>query len=123
MIPFLISSQVSDALVRKLQTEGFRLGSDIMLKKPDDPDMNTMLFNEYVSIVLLPLIARVRSNPELDNELAVLLMDDCSDHMRNDTLKELTAHRVKLVIFPPHATNSGCSENPRPNPSLNIQLT
>jgi ABC-type arginine transport system permease subunit len=51
-----------------------------------------MLFNEYMSTVLLPQIARVRSNPGLENELAVLLMDDCSVHMHNDTLKELTSH-------------------------------
>jgi hypothetical protein len=55
--------------------------------------------------VLLPHIARVRSNPGLAHEPAVLLMDNCSVHMHEDTLQELAVHRVKVVILPPHTTS------------------
>jgi hypothetical protein len=81
-----------DAVVRKLKTEEFRIGVDIMLKRRDKASMNALLFNEYISTVLLPHIVRVRSNPGLDNEPAVLLMDNCSVHMHDDILNELTAH-------------------------------
>jgi hypothetical protein len=32
-------------------------------------------------------------------------MDNCSVHMRESTLKDHTAHRSKVVSFPPHTTN------------------
>jgi hypothetical protein len=67
--------------------------------------MNAVLSHEYISTVLLPHIARVRSNPGLEHELAVLLMDNCAVHMHDDTLQELDAHRVKVVTFPLHTTN------------------
>jgi hypothetical protein len=59
MIPFLVCSQATDAVVRKLKTEEFRIGIDMMLKKRDKPDMNGVLFHEYISTGLLPHIARV----------------------------------------------------------------
>jgi hypothetical protein len=48
MIPFLVSSQATDAVVRKLTTEGFRNGVDMMLKKRDKPYLNAVLFHEYI---------------------------------------------------------------------------
>jgi hypothetical protein len=63
MIPFLLSSQATDAAVGRLKTEGFRIGIDMILKKRNKPYMNAVLFHEDISTVLLPHIARVRSNP------------------------------------------------------------
>jgi hypothetical protein len=48
----------------------------MILEKRDKPHMNAVLFHEYISTVLLPHIARVRSNPGLEHEPAVLLMDN-----------------------------------------------
>jgi hypothetical protein len=100
MIPFLVSSQETDAVVRKLKTEGFRIGIDMILKKQDKPYMNAVLFHEYILTILLPHIARVRSNPGLEDYPVVLFMDTCSLPMPDDTFPELIAHRVKIVIFP-----------------------
>jgi hypothetical protein len=50
MIPFLVSSHVSDAVVRKLKTEGFRIGIDTMRRKEGKPYVNAMFFYEYISI-------------------------------------------------------------------------
>jgi hypothetical protein len=106
MIPFLVSSQATDAVVRKLKTEEFRIGIDMIFKKRDKPYMNAVLFHEYISIVLFPHIAMVRSNPGLEHEPAVLLMDNCSVHMQDNTLQKLAAHRVKVVTFPSHTPNN-----------------
>jgi hypothetical protein len=56
--PFYASSHVIDAVVQKVKTEGFRIGTDIMFKKQNKLYMNVMLFNEYISTILLPYIAR-----------------------------------------------------------------
>jgi hypothetical protein len=64
--------------------------------------VNAVLFREYISTVLLPQIARVWSNPGLEHKPTVLLIDNYSVHMHDDTLKELVAHWVKVVTFSPH---------------------
>jgi hypothetical protein len=71
MIPFLVSSQAIDAVVRNLKTEGFRIGIDMILKQRDKPYMNAVLFHEYISTVLLPHITMMRSNPGLEHEPTV----------------------------------------------------
>jgi hypothetical protein len=106
MISFLVSSQAGDAIIRKLKTERFRIGIDMILKKRDKSYMNAVLFHEYISTVPLPHIARVRSNRGFEHEPAVVLMDNCPVHMHDDTLQELIAHRVKVVTFPPHGVHS-----------------
>jgi hypothetical protein len=42
MIPLLLSSEVTDAVVRMLKSEGFRIGIDVILKKQDKPYMNAI---------------------------------------------------------------------------------
>jgi hypothetical protein len=84
---------------------GSRIGAEIILKKLEKPYMNAALFHEYISTILLPHIAKVRSNLGLADEPAVPLMDICSDYMRKSTLRDIVAHRVKAVTFPLHTTN------------------
>jgi hypothetical protein len=48
--------------------------------------------NRAFPICLVPHIARVWSNSGPENKPAVFLMDNCSVHMHDDTLKEFTAH-------------------------------
>jgi hypothetical protein len=62
MMPFVLSSQVSDAVVWKLKIEGFQIGTEIILKKREKPYMNAELFHEHISTILLPQIAKVGSN-------------------------------------------------------------
>jgi hypothetical protein len=46
MIPFLVSSRATDAVVRKLKIEWFRIGIDMTLKKRDKSHLNAVLFHE-----------------------------------------------------------------------------
>jgi hypothetical protein len=91
MMPFVVSSQVRDA-VWKLKIEGFRIGTEIILKKPENPYMNAELFHEYMSLILFPHSVKVRSNLGLTDEPAVLLMDNCSVHVRESIFRDLTAN-------------------------------
>jgi hypothetical protein len=75
MMPFIVPFQVSNAVVWKLRTDGFRIGTETILKKQERPYMNVKLFHEYIPTILLPHIARIRSNLGLTDEQAVLLMD------------------------------------------------
>jgi hypothetical protein len=59
IIPFVVSSQISDAFVWKSKIEGFQIGTEIIFKKREKLYMNAELFHEYMSTILLPDIAKV----------------------------------------------------------------
>jgi hypothetical protein len=105
MTPFFVCSQVNDAVERRLKTAGFRMGVDLILKRRSKPYMNSQLFTEYISTVLLPYIDELRQNEEFANKAAVLLMDNCSIHVRSETLQMLADHQVKVITFPPHTSH------------------
>jgi hypothetical protein len=67
--------------------------------------MNSQLFAEYISMVLLPYIDELRSNGEFANKEVVLLIDNCSIHVQAETLQTLAGHRVKVITFPSHTTH------------------
>jgi hypothetical protein len=96
---------VTDVVVRKAKTEGFRIRMDIILKNLDKPCIKEMLFHKFRSAVLLPCIAMVGSNPGLEDQPMIFLMNNCSVQLHDDTSNELTAHRVKFVTLPLHTTN------------------
>jgi hypothetical protein len=98
MTPLVVSSQVNDRVISTLNSEGFRIGNDMILRKRDKPDM---LFAEYVSTVFLPHIAKIRSDPKFTHKETVFLMDNCSLHLR----QTLADYYMEVVIVPPHTTN------------------
>jgi hypothetical protein len=64
MTPFLVSSQGNATVERKLTIEWLRIGVDLIVKSRHKPYMNSQLFAEYISTVLLPYINELRSNEE-----------------------------------------------------------
>lgn len=105
MTPFFVCSQLNDAVERRLKTIGFRMGVDFILKHRSKPYMNAELFHEYISTVLLPYILELRSNQEFAHKGAVLLMDNCSIHVKVAILQKLADHDVKVITFPPHTSH------------------
>jgi aspartate-semialdehyde dehydrogenase len=91
MMPFVVSSQISDAVVWKFKIEGFRTGTEIILQKREKPYMNPELFHEHIPTILLPHIAKLRSNLGATDELAVLLIEKCSVHKQESTLRDIAA--------------------------------
>jgi hypothetical protein len=89
MMPFLVCSQGNAAVERKLENEGFRMDVDLILKSWHKSYMNSQLFAEYVSTVLLPCIDGLRSNEQFADKEAVLLMDNCSIHVQTEIIGAL----------------------------------
>jgi hypothetical protein len=56
MTPFFVFSQVNPTVKRRLTSEGFSPGGDLILKHPNKSYMSSQLFAEYISTVLLPYI-------------------------------------------------------------------
>jgi hypothetical protein len=48
--------------------------------------MNSRLFAEWISTVLLPYVDELRSNEEFADKETMLLMDNCSVHAQGNTL-------------------------------------
>jgi hypothetical protein len=80
------------------------MGVDMVLEHRQKAYVTATLFQQYVTSVLIPFIERLRTNPEFPGKSAILLMDNCFIHMRQEVLATLRDHNVKVIAFPPHTT-------------------
>jgi hypothetical protein len=104
LTPFVVSSQANDKVTETLKIEGFRTGLHMVLEHRQKEYVTAALFQQYVTSVLIPLIERLRTNPEFTRKSAILLMDNCSIHARPEVLATLRDHNVKVITFQPHTT-------------------
>jgi hypothetical protein len=61
MMLFFVSSQANGSVQRRLQVDGSRLGTDLIIKQRDKPYMNVQLFAKYISTVFIPYVEELRS--------------------------------------------------------------
>jgi hypothetical protein len=102
MTPFMVCSQVNKSVERLLKRQGFRFGVGLIIRKRNKPYMNSQLFSEYISTVLIPYIDMLRTNDEFADKEVVLRMDNCCIHVETEMLQMLADHRVKVITFPTH---------------------
>jgi hypothetical protein len=67
--------------------------------------MNSKLFLDDIRHVFLPHLSNLRQRPELADEEALLLMDNCRRHVVQDVIDVLTQEGVRVVTFAPRTTN------------------
>jgi hypothetical protein len=109
MTPFSVSSQVNPTVERRLKSEEFRLGVDLILKHGNERYMNSQLFAEYISTVLLLYVDELQSNEEFSDKKVVLLIGNCFVHVQGDALQIWADHRVnqvKVLTFPLYITHN-----------------
>jgi hypothetical protein len=87
MTPFMVCSQFKDVVERLLKLQGFRMGVDLILRKREKPYLNSELFHEYISNLLVPYIDEPRTKEEFAEKEAILLMENCSISAQCDSLK------------------------------------
>jgi hypothetical protein len=102
MTPFMVCSQFNDAVERVLTLQGFGMRVDLILRKRKKPYLNSELFHEYTSKVLVPCIDELRTNAELVEKEAILLLENCFIYAQRDSLKLLADHLVKVITFMLH---------------------
>jgi hypothetical protein len=78
----VVSSQVNDKVIETPKIAGFQMGVDMVLEQRQKAYVIATLFQQYVTSVLIAFIKKLRTNPEFTGESAILLMDNCSIHMR-----------------------------------------
>lgn len=105
LTPYMVTSQASIPVQDCLSATGLQIGKHLFLQQRRKPYINSQLFVDYIRHVFLPTLSILRQRPDLADEDAVLLMDNCPAHVTHEVLDLLTAARVRVVTFAPHTTN------------------
>jgi hypothetical protein len=74
------------------------------LKFNQKPYFNADIFFDDIRTIFLPDVDTSRGLAVFAQEIAVLLMDDCSAHVSDDAIGILTEARVSVVAFAPQTT-------------------
>jgi hypothetical protein len=56
LMPFIVTSKISDSIRKKLMSRGVRLGVDFVLRQSSKPYVSRELFFEYMTTILLPYL-------------------------------------------------------------------
>jgi transposase len=105
LVPYIVSSQATGPVQQKLTDTGLRLGRDLIMTQRAKAYINGAIFANYIRGVFLPHLLRVRIQENLLDEDAVLLMDNCPAHVKDEVLGLLNQARVRIVTFAPHTTH------------------
>jgi hypothetical protein len=104
LIPFIVTSQMSDNILKRLMSRDVRMGVDFLLRQRSKPYVSRKLFLEYIKKIFLPYLNELRDMEQFEGREAVLLMDNCSAHISDEVVAVLTEARVRIITFAPHTT-------------------
>jgi hypothetical protein len=105
LTPFIVTSQISDGIRKRLISRGVRLGIDFVLRQRPKPYVNCKLFLEYIKTIFVPYLNELWDSEEFKACEAVFIMDNYSPHILNDVVAVLTHARVQIITFAPHTTH------------------
>jgi hypothetical protein len=106
LTPYVVTSQDSDAIRKRLMSHGVHLGVDFVLRHRSKPYVCSKLFLEYINTIFIPYLDELQDLEELEACQAMLLMDICSPHVSDDIVAFLTSVRVQIITFAPHTTHA-----------------
>jgi hypothetical protein len=99
---YIVTSQNSSTLQKHLKKQTVRFGRDFASKFNQKPYLEAGIFLDSIRTILLPYIDTICGLAVFAQEIAVLLMDDCSDHVSDNVIHILTEARVRVITFAPH---------------------
>jgi hypothetical protein len=67
-------------------------------------NFNEELFMEWALLCLFPYVEERRTRLRSPNERAVLLLENCTIHVRDELKIEFAAHNISMITFPPNST-------------------
>jgi hypothetical protein len=65
---------------------------------------DAILFHDYLRDILIPRIENFREANETPDSPAIHFMDNCSSHLTEHIIGLLSAHKIKILTFPPHSS-------------------
>jgi hypothetical protein len=102
-VPPLIVAREGDD--KKIWDLGWREDKDFTLRHAQKCYVTKDLFLEYLCRIVVPFINFTRTAIHRENEIAVIMMDNCSCHVNTEILGFLSSNRILAFTFPPHSTN------------------
>jgi hypothetical protein len=110
LTPYLMTSQDSHAIRKRLMSLGVRLGVVLVWRHRSKPYVNGKLLFEYINTTFVPYLNELRDSEELEACEAVVLMHNNSLHMSDDIVALFTRVRVRIITFAlTRLTSSNCS--------------
>jgi hypothetical protein len=103
--PYIVTSQDSDAIRRRLVSRDVCLGVDFVLRHLSKPCVNGEFFLEYINTIFVPYLNELQDLEDLETCEAVLLMDNWSPHVSDDIVAVPTRLRVRIIRFAIHTTH------------------
>jgi hypothetical protein len=105
LTPFIMTSQISDGIRKRLMSRGVRLGVDFVLRQRSKPYVSRKFFPEYIKTIFVPYLNEPGDSEEFEACEAVLLMANCSSHISDGIAAVLTHARVRIITFAIHTTH------------------
>jgi hypothetical protein len=87
-----------------LKKQNVRFGRDFTSKCNQKPYVNVGSFLDNIRTIFLSYLDTLRGLAVFAEEVAVLLMDNCSAHVSNDVIHILTEAKVRVITFAPRTT-------------------
>jgi hypothetical protein len=82
LIPCISQSQDSFSVREKLKKHSLRFGTDLTMKSSAKPWINVAMLLDYIQTVFLPNRVESSGLNGFDEEIALLLMDNCPSQIR-----------------------------------------
>jgi hypothetical protein len=101
--PCIFSSQASGSVHQALTDTGLQIGEHLILRQRAKAYVNSPLFRDYIQRFSIAHLTILRQQEEFTEKGAALLMDNCPSPVKKRVLGVLTAPRVRIITFAPHA--------------------
>jgi hypothetical protein len=105
LTPYIVTSQISDSIRKRLMSRGVRLAVDFVSRQQPKLYVSRNLFLEYITTILVPYLNERRDSEVFEGVEAVFVMDNCSHHISDEVVAVLTHARVRIITFASHITN------------------
>jgi hypothetical protein len=105
LTPYIVTSQDTEPLRRRLMNCGVRLGVDFVLRQRSKPYVSGKLFLEHINSIFIHHLKKLQESEEFTGCEVVLLMDNYFPHIGDAVIAVLTRERVRVITFASHITH------------------
>jgi hypothetical protein len=105
LIQYVVTSQDSSAFQFELQKLGIEFHGHLEIVPSQKPSVNGKTFVSHIRTVILPYVAKIRREIEIEDEEAAVLMDNCQCHVTSEVMTLLTQPKVRVITFALPITN------------------
>jgi hypothetical protein len=99
LIPYVLTSQDSRSLRVDLQKYEIESGRYLMTQQSQTVYVDAKIFAKFLKLLFLLYVAKSRSEREIDQGEAALLMDNCCSHPTSEVMDMLITVRARIVSF------------------------